>query len=343
MSAVRALGGLAGGGRLRQAHGAGHRRLAQQPHRAGRKCGAQRPRRSRRRSRSCAIRPPASTTGAPAASSCPATCAARSARASRGLPDEPGDLGVGAVQDRWRVPCPVTRLRPAVELTPQRVQVWRAGRAEQASAELTWGQAAGAPAEQSADRRAHDPVAAALVAEQVAPAARPRLTPVPRAGRDRPGAADHRDALGEARGRQDQRGVVHDEHVAGPGDRRQACPQEVIGFACGARARRSRADGVQRAVRTGQPGQQLVEDRGGPFPPDRRQAGAGSCRVATTTPSATSRTRVLVAPMSTPSTRLNRAAPPLLSWSVGLSPIQPSEQAQSNVNSVPPDRHGQHS
>ena len=239
------------------------------------------------------------------------------------------------------MPCPVTRLRPAVELTPQRVQVWCADITEQASAELTLGQAAGAPAEQRADRRANDPVAAALVAEQVAPAARPRLTPVPRAGRDRPGAADHRDALGEARGRQDERGVIHDEHVAGPGDRRQACPQEAIGIACGARARRSRADGIQRAVRTGQPGQQLVEDRGGPFPPDRRQAGAGSCRVTDHHPVG-----------DQPHPGAGRAdvhteypaQPRCTTAPHGLSAPARSDQTGSvERNSVPLDRHGQHS
>ena len=78
--------------RLREPHGAGHRRLAQHPHRAVRKRGAD-GRGGRGAEPFVFIRPPASTTGALAASSCPATCAARPASASAACRTSPATSG----------------------------------------------------------------------------------------------------------------------------------------------------------------------------------------------------------------------------------------------------------
>ena len=100
---------------------------------------------------------------------------------------------------------------------------------------------------------------------------------------------------------------------------------EGVAVICGRRARRKSS--VSRPVRApAAPAQTASSGPSGPGSPvssSSRTAAARSRPTAvrlalaavaspTTTPPATSRTRVLVAPMSTPSTRLNPPAPPLL-------------------------------
>src|SRR5207249_5414547 len=71
-----------------------------------------------------------------------------------------------------------------------------------------------AAAHQLAQSLAHDPCAAALVAQHPSPPAGPRLVAIVAARvRDRPGARDERDPDVEARGGQDEPGVVHHQHA----------------------------------------------------------------------------------------------------------------------------------